>query len=159
MADFKRRKKLIKPKLQLQLTLTFVGLSVLGLMMQSLLFMAKISELSFTLPNDGSRLMSVMSETLTEIFLVSTFVFLPLTLIVGILMTFRVAGPAYRMEVYLRDLKAGKYSGPCYIRKGDKLVELCDEMNGAIESLIARLPEEERESLLGEQAPSERKAA
>ncbi|HIG11762.1 MAG: hypothetical protein ABGY71_12335 [bacterium] len=159
MAKFKRRKKLIKPRLQLQLSLTFVGLTTIGLVMQSLLFMEKLSELSFTLPNDGSLLMSVMSETMTEIFLLSALVFLPLTLVVGILLTFRIAGPAYRMETYLRDIKEGKYKGPCRIREGDKLEELCCVMNEAIESLVAQLPEEKREALSSPSIQSERKAA
>lgn len=159
MAKYKRRKKLIKPGLQLQLTLTFVGLTVLGLVMQSLLFMKEISFLSFTLPNDGSLLVSAMSDTLIQIFLVSALVFLPLTLLVGILMTFRLAGPAYRMEMHLRDIRDGKYSGPCRIRKGDKFVGLCDVMNEAIESLVEKLPQEDRDALEGRQDSEPRKAA
>lgn len=159
MAKFKRRKKLIKPRLQLQLSMTFVGLAALGLMMQSLLFMERLSELSFTLPNDGSILMSVMGETMTRIYLMSALVFLPLTLVVGVLLTFKLAGPAFRMERYLRDIRAGKYTGPCRIRKGDKLEELCDELNATIAYLVERLPEEEQRALAGEEEPQSRDAA
>ncbi len=154
MTQFKRRKKLIKPRLQLQLSLAFVGLSVLGLSRQALLFMEKISELSLLLPNDGLLLMSELSATLTQITLISALLFLPLTLVVGILMTFRLAGPAYRMEMHLRSIREGKYEGPCRIRKGDKFEELCDEMNATIESLVAKLPAEEREALTGSREES-----
>ncbi|MCB9914135.1 MAG: hypothetical protein H6828_03170 [Planctomycetes bacterium] len=147
MAQFKRRKKLIKPGLQLQLSLTFVGLSILGLMMQSILFMRELSEIASALPNDGLRLGGMMSDSLSRVFLITSFVFVPLVLIIGVLTTFRLAGPVFRMERHLRELREGKYTGPCRIRKGDKFGELCDEINATVEHLVARLPEEERGKL------------
>jgi len=59
--------------------------------------------------------------------------FIPL--VFGILLTFRLAGPIYRFEQYLRSVARGEQIGPCKIRKGDELQFLCDAINDATEPL------------------------
>ncbi len=48
-----RRKKLIKPRLQLRLTGIFVGLTALSLLLQFVLFTNVLNETAVGLPNDG----------------------------------------------------------------------------------------------------------
>ena len=54
---------------------------------------------------------------------------------VGILVTFRVAGPVYRFEQHLGSLARGEDPGTCRIRKGDELQDLCASINAAVETL------------------------
>jgi hypothetical protein len=127
----RRRIKLIKPRLQLKLVGVFVGLSGLGFLLQSLHVGLRLSELAASVPEGGTYLMAVMPELPLEILLVSFGMLLPLTIAVGILVTFRIAGPVYRFEKYLSQVINGEEVGPCRIRDGDEFQELCDLINQA----------------------------
>ncbi|MEQ1891437.1 MAG: hypothetical protein ABL998_02750 [Planctomycetota bacterium] len=127
----RRRIKLIKPRLQLKMVGVFVGLSALGFLLQSLHVGLRLSELSASMPEGGSYLMAVMPELPLEILLVSFGMLLPLTIAVGILVTFRIAGPVYRFEKFLKAVLRGEEVGSCRIRKGDEFQELCELINQA----------------------------
>ena len=142
MAKYKRRIKLIKPRLQLRLTLIFVGLAALSLLMQFVLFMNTLGRVATSLPNDGAILWTELNSTLLVVTGTSFLVFMPLIFLVGVLTTFRIAGPVHRMEMYLRDLKQKGYSGPCSLRKGDKLTDLARLLSEAAKSMHERCAEE-----------------
>ena len=106
------------------------------------------------MPEGGTYLMAVMPELPLEILLVSFGMLLPLTIAVGILATFRIAGPVYRFEKYLKAVIRGEEVGPCRIRKGDEFQELCELINEATAAMREqRAGEMERVST----APEERK--
>jgi len=134
-AKERRRIKLIKPRLQLKLIAVFVGLSGLGFLLQSLHVGLRLSELAANVPEGGPYLMAVMPELPLEILAVSFGMLMPLIVAVGILITFRIAGPIHRFEDYLRRVIAGEQVSPCKLRDGDNLLELCDLINQATESL------------------------
>ncbi|MFT7485380.1 MAG: hypothetical protein ACI9F9_001230 [Candidatus Paceibacteria bacterium] len=138
MARHKRKIKLIKPRFQNQLTLIFMGISSLGILMQCILFYSALGKLAADLPSDGSLLMEQMNGTLLWVLGITLLAILPLTYVIGVLTTFRVAGPMYRMEKHLRGIAKDGYTGPCTIRKGDKLQGLVEELNVATRSLAAR---------------------
>jgi methyl-accepting chemotaxis protein len=135
MATFRRRQKLPKRKLQLKLTLIFVGMVALGLMLQFLLFMRELTMVGERLPNDGAVLMDEASGMLATAFLASCAVLLPITFVIGVLTTFRIAGPIYRFEKFLGSIAKGEDPGECTLRKGDELLELCDALNKAVKRL------------------------
>lgn len=62
----------------------------------------------------------------------SVLVLLPLTAALGVALTFRRAGPLYRMHVHLAQVAQGRANGPCRIREGDELQVLCDLLNDAL---------------------------
>jgi hypothetical protein len=131
----RRRVKLIKPRLQLKLIGVFVGLSGLGFLLQSLHVGLRLSELAANVPEGGPYLMAVMPELPLEILFVSFGMLLPLTVAVGVMVTFRIAGPVYRFEKYLRDVADKKEVRPCRLRDGDDLQELCALINEVTEPL------------------------
>ncbi len=148
----RRRIKLIKPRLQLKLIGVFVGLSGLGFLIQSLHVGLRLSELATTVPEGGPYLIAAMPELPLEILAVSFGMILPLTAAVGILVTFRIAGPVYRFERYLEQVMRGEEVGPCRLRKGDELQELCEMINKATETTRlhnanGKAPAEDREYL------------
>lgn len=138
----RRRIKLIKPKLQLKLVGVFVGISALGFLLQALHVGLRLSELSSVLPEGGSHLISLIPELPLEILTVSFGMLLPFTIAVGILITFRIAGPVYRFESYLRAVIDGKETRPCTIRKGDEFGELCELINEATADMRAEKSQE-----------------
>jgi hypothetical protein len=132
----RRTRKLIQPRLQLKLVLSFLGLTVLALTLQSLLLGALLAHLAAELPQDGTHLLQALPSLLTSTILLSLSVCLPLTFCVGVILTFRVAGPLYRMEQYLRQLARGETSSPCRIRREDELQEFCAVLNEATAPLL-----------------------
>jgi hypothetical protein len=144
---YRRRIKLIKPRLQLKLVGVFVGLSALGFLLQSLHVGLRLSELAASIPEGGAYLMAVMPELPVEILLVSFGMLLPLTIAVGILVTFRIAGPIYRFESYIKSVLRGEEVGPCRIRKGDEFQELCELLNQVTAALREQRANDERRTL------------
>ena len=60
-------------------------------------------------------------------------VIVPLLVAVGILLTFRTAGPLYRLETHLEAVIAGRETGPCRLRDGDELQQLRALVNEALD--------------------------
>ena len=128
---YRRSRKLIQPSLQLRLTFTFVGISALSLLLQFVLFADAINELALQLPQDGSILLGRSAELLTRVLWTSCLGFLPITFLVGILTTFRIAGPVYRFKAFLAQVERGECPPDLRLRKGDELHDLAAQINSA----------------------------
>jgi signal peptidase II len=87
------------------------------------------------------------AELPVEILLVSFGMLLPLTIAVGILVTFRIAGPIYRFESYIKSVLRGEEVGPCRIRMGDEFQELCELLNQVTAALREQRANDERRTL------------
>lgn len=131
----RRKKKLIKPRLQLRLTGIFVGLTALSLLLQFVLFTNILHETAIGLPNDGPIVLDEINRITTHVLVASFLVFLPLTLSVGVLCTFRLAGPLYRFEQFLGAVIRGERPRDFKLRKGDQLMELAALINDATRPL------------------------
>ena len=138
----KRRNKLIQPRIQLRLTLTFVGLTALAFTLQFVLFTSALSTLTAELPNDGPLMMTRINPILIRVISVSFALFLPLTFMVGVLTTFKIAGPLYRFELFLTDVRDGKRPRPVRLRKNDELQHIAQLLNEATAPLLSHEGEE-----------------
>jgi hypothetical protein len=136
----RRRQKLIKTGIQLRLSGIFAGLSVVCLLTQWLLFSSLLANAASDLPVGGEYLLDLIPTLLYRSIGFSLLIALPLTLMVGVLETFRITGPIHRFETYLREVIRGTQLGPCKIRKGDALDDLCGLINEATEPLRRRQP-------------------
>ena len=126
--QFVRRRKLIKPRLQLKLTGLFVGLSALSLLLQLVLVTNRLTHVALELPNDSDILLGLSNSVLFEVLAGSLLVFLPLTLMIGVLATFRIAGPLYRIEAFLDSVEAGECPPDFRLRKNDELQDLAAQL-------------------------------
>lgn len=131
----KRRIKLIQPRLQLRMIAVFAGVALTSLLLQFLLFAQMLSRLAVRLPNDALIVLSELRGELISVLFVSLVVLLPLMFAIGVLVTFRVAGPVYRLETYLGQVAAGERPADCRLRKGDELMDLCAAVNEATRPL------------------------
>jgi signal peptidase II len=138
MTKHKRRIKLIQPRLQLRLILSFLGVTALALTLQFILFTSTLTRLASELPEDGPLLLELVPEHVLAVLFISTGVLLPLTFFVGVLVTFRIAGPLYRFELFLKDVIRGSEPADCRLRKGDELKGLCELLNEATAPLRTR---------------------
>lgn len=132
---YRRRIRLIRPRLQLRLILTFLGAGMLGLFLQYLLMAASLVSLADALPQDGPVLMGAAGEILLESLAISLGVLLPVVFFLGLWATHRFAGPIFRFEAYLRQVARGERPADCRLRKGDELQELCALINEATRPL------------------------
>lgn len=131
----RRKQRLIQPRLQIWLISSFLGLSLLALTMQFLLLAAMLMNFAADLPQDGTLLVQELPRMLGWVLALSIGICLPLTVCVGVLVTFRIAGPLYRFEKHFEALARGENPGPCRLRKGDQLQGLCGVINGAVDRL------------------------
>jgi hypothetical protein len=154
MIQNKRRQKLIQPALQMRLILTFLGVALIGLVLQFILFAATVSALAEELPQDGPLLLERIPSYTLAVLGITVCVVLPLTITVGILTTFRIAGPLYRFDQHLKAVARGEDPGECRIRKGDQLQEFCATLNAALRaartrsSAVSETPDESKERAL-----------
>lgn len=150
---YKRSRKVVQPGFQLRLVGTFTGIGVLALLLQFLIVGFRLSRAVSEVEVGGGHIADEIPSVMIDTLVFSLGMLVPLLFGLGILLTFRVAGPAFRMESYLRALARGEVQGPCSIRKGDHLQSLCDAVNEAVESLQGRA------SAAGDDAPELERAA
>lgn len=126
---YTRKKKLINPGLQLRLVAIFLCSAALAVQAEAILITYTLTKLAEEMPNDGSVLLSQLPEFVRTNLLLTFALLAPLTLGVGIVATFRIAGPLYRFEQFLQAIKEGRQIEPCTIRKGDELHGFCTLLN------------------------------
>jgi len=139
-ARSKRRRLLIRPRLQIRIVLAFLSAACIGTLVQVLLLAHSLSSLAETLPTEGGAILERLPTLLRDQVLLTFLLMAPLMLAVGILETFRVAGPLYRFEQYLRAIARGQRPEPCRIRKNDELQDFCQVLNQATQPLLRRAP-------------------
>lgn len=137
----RRSRTLIKRGIQLRMAVLFAGLSVVCLLTQWLLFSSMLANSAHKMPVGGDYLLDLVPSLLYRSLAFSLLIALPLTLVVGVQATFRITGPIHRFESYLKEVIRGTQLGPCKIREGDALPELCELINQATEPVRRRQAE------------------
>jgi hypothetical protein len=141
MSLYSRKKKLVQPRFQLRLIGFFMGLSALGLLLQFLLLGARLSTALSRLDDGGAELAEEVPAMMLEVLGFSIVIVLPIVFCIGLMLTFRIAGSAYRMESYLRTVARGEAPEPLRLRENDELQSLCEAVNAATVVVRARRPE------------------
>ncbi len=70
----------------------------------------------------------------------------PIMCACGILITFRVAGPAYNFQEHFKKIIRGEDPGPCRLRERDEFQELAGLINEAVDVLRAGQSETQSET-------------
>ncbi len=134
----KRRIKLIKPRLQIKLTLIFMGFSARALLLQYLLLTSSLTSAALRLPSDSALMLREISSVLLRSIAISFALFMPPIVMIGILTTFRVAGPVFVFHRFLKNIREGRDPGVMRLRKGDKLKDLAEALNATYASIKER---------------------
>ena len=59
----------------------------------------------------------------------------PLVILIGLVLSNRIAGPIYSIQNYLRDLAQGKYDKRLKLREKDELKDVAEEINNLVSKL------------------------
>lgn len=124
-----RIKKLVRPKMQLRITMWFVSLAACTLLLQLALFSSAFSELAVDLGSDAAQNFDLISAAYVRVLVLSFAIVLPVTTLLGVVSTFRVAGPVHRLVEFLTEVRDGGKPADCRIRSGDELQDLCALVN------------------------------
>jgi len=135
-----RKQKLIHPRFQLKVIGTFFFLACVSALFQGLLLHSSLQELEPHLGERSAAMIVLLDELFRKNLLLAFAALAPLMLVVGVILTHRIAGPVYRMERHLEALARGENPGECRIRKDDEFQELCTRLNEAVRALEARRP-------------------
>ena len=156
MATYKRKRKLIKPALQLKMALVFLSTAGMAAVIQAIALTWSLGRLSERTGGTSSVVLDEIGGIITFNLLVTLAALVPIFLVVGVLVTFRIAGPVYRFETFLGQVARGEISSACRIRKGDEFVELCDRINEATEPLRSDIASRQAEAteITVDEAPS-----
>ena len=154
-----RLRRIVRPGLQMHLTLTFLGLAALSLVFQYLLFTKVVAGAAANLDIEAGRALEELYAGMMTAVLWSLGVVLPLTLVVGVMVTHRVAGPLHALETWLERLARGEVREAARIRQGDLLQDFCELLNRATRPLWqGQVPPQEEPDAGEGPAPSERAA-
>ena len=131
---FRRRRSVIRPTLQLKVSAIFVCVLVVTLA----LFAAQLHSATRNLSViDSQELQVVLGKIIMSKLLASLALGAALTIGVAVAVTFRIAGPIYRMHAFLTRVRDGQQREPCRLRKGDSFEDLCQIINEVTEPLRA----------------------
>ncbi len=125
----KRRKKLIDKKFQIPIALT---LAATGLVM--LVFHFVIVDYLITASRHGAVLEPRPFLHIVPMMAVLVFAYYWL----GIVVSHRIVGPAYRLIQTMKGLNSGDFSIRAHLRQGDGLKDVASELNELADSLEAR---------------------
>lgn len=139
-----RKKYLVDSKLQLHVIGTMITIAVTAALFQVVLLNKSVLTVAQETGATGQSLLSQLPSILSANVALTLGVLVPAMALVGMVMTHRIAGPAYAMEHYLRKVAdEGLGESRCSIRQGDQMQGLCDALNLALERVASeqRLPE------------------
>jgi len=125
----RRTQKLINTRFQLRMTLWFVGVTGLLLTLQYFILAERMSTIGMELPNDSQLFFRDLNGELLKTFMATLGIALSVAMVAGILLTHRIAGPAYRFSVFLKDVLRGEQTDECRIRHNDELQDICVLLN------------------------------
>jgi len=154
-----RTRKLIDKSLQMRLVGAFVAVGCVATLFQVVLLNQSMLDLSKNMARNGDLLLAETPPVLIRSVLITVCLLVPAMTLVGVLVTHRIAGPAYRMRMHLKEIEeTGEISQPCKIRKHDELQNMCKLLNQAIDRVAGVESETqpdkaERDAML-ESAPS-----
>jgi len=129
MPKYRRRFRLILPRVQLRLIGALTSVAALALLLEYILMVRSVMEMASDLPHDRDILIAEASSSLAWVLGVALALLLPTLFVVAVLVSHKFCGPIYRFQMYLKAVIAGEERNECRLRKGDDLQELCELIN------------------------------
>lgn len=122
----KRRKKLIDKRFQIPVALTLAGTGLVMLVFHLVIvdYLAEASRSGQVINTPGTFYVAPMVVVLGIAYYW-----------IGIVLSHRIVGPAYRLIQTMRDIARANFDVRARLRKGDGLKDVASELNGLVEAL------------------------
>lgn len=127
-----RRIRLVNARLQLKICAVFLAASLTCLLVLFSLVQLALSDATLLIRSSTVEMVSHLQQSLWDYLFISLLLMVPLTLTMGVVVTFKVCGPIYRLERYMESLAHGEDPGPLSFRSTDDLQEIPPLVNAAL---------------------------
>ena len=141
MSKNQRKVYLINPNFQLRVTSYFILLAVINILVFYGcvyyffdIFYAKGLEIGLPENHVFFMFMEDQINQMTDIFVITSLVTVLILLVAGVLISHRIAGPMYRMNMDLRDMAEKKELKNLKFRKKDFFQEIPEAFNMVVDS-------------------------
>lgn len=134
---FRRRKYVVKPGFQLRYTgIILIAISAVAAICILSTYYSAISLLGEKLANvyPQGRLVTLLRQV-NFIIVLRVLLLMPFVLVIGLLVSHNIAGPAYRIENTLREIGKGNFDIHIKLRKYDELKSIANAVNDMAENL------------------------
>ena len=131
----RRSRTFVRPSSQLEVVLFILLIAWGSLLLNYLLFELYSGPLlrKFLPP----AYEAIIQTHLFRILFCTIAISVPVSIAVGVHVTFRYFGPVHRFKIFLGEIVAGELGKECRIRTRDKLHDLCEAINRAVERVRA----------------------
>ncbi len=130
-----RRKKWIRPDIQLRIILSTMLVAFLALITNFHVCLVGLIMLQWGANLSLEIALQQIQSLLVKQYLISFAIAVPLSIWVGVFEAFKFCGPIYRFKKFFEELGAGRWDLPCSLRKDDELQDL----KGAINDFLGKL--------------------
>ncbi len=144
-APNRRRKKFIRPDVQLKVVFVTLFVTCLALVVNLRMSVESLEQISTTLTKSHTvfEVLNLVEAATLRSLLLTLVISIPLAVGFGVAYSFRFAGPVYRFEQFFDGLKAGRWDKACTLRKNDLLVDVAGSINEGMEQVGARIQEDQ----------------
>lgn len=141
MGTYKRSIFVINPKFQYKFCFVVCTIVLIGSVMYPLSIIDMFNVIIEKQPNQADTFTDLRNGLLLFLGIIE-FAFLALVFIVCIFMSHKVAGPMYKLQNHLINIKNGGEVKPVFFRDGDNFHEVADEVNEVLEYFVNQRQED-----------------
>ena len=126
---------LLNPKMQLRISLYFVAFGFAVTTIMTFVFFTQIQQIEGLvnsisgMPIEQQVEIGFLLNSLVKIMVLFFFVFIFASLVYGLLISHRFAGPMHAILAYIEDMKKGNYDSKRKLRDYDELVPIMDSLH------------------------------
>lgn len=134
MASYKRNIFIINPKFQFRISFLICSLFLILTIIYPLTIYELINTLIDQFPSKKLKL-SQSRDSLLMILILIQVGMLGLIFVISIFVSHKIAGPMYKLKIFLRNIREKEKLNTIFFRKGDYFPEIADEINQTLNML------------------------
>lgn len=132
MAVYKRSIFIINPAFQYKFAFVICSLVLLVSLVYPITIYDLYEKVMILQPGNEDRLEESRTNLLQLLFILE-FAFVGIVFVLSIFMSHKIAGPLYKLQNYLRDIREGGEVKTLFFRNGDNFHEIADEVTQTME--------------------------
>lgn len=145
MKPYKRTIYLVDPKFQIKFSIFVTALVFLCSLIYPAVIYESYSRLIEAANTKGLTEMSIRlnnsKTSILQLLVLSQLIFTSLAFVISVFQSHRIAGPIYKLRMYLAKVREGNAQDKLFFRKNDNFKEIAEEYNLAMESIYKTIYE------------------